>query len=1178
MLNWQTQSVTQHGERPSSGWSIRLTLQLTKGFLLLGLIAAAPLCAQYAATLATVWTGVVLSSAGTPVVGATVSLCSPTTPQQRHATLSGPDGHFALAGVVPGHYTATVQLPGRPATNPVELDVTGTPITLTISSQNTLAAAFAPQTPLPTGATANPAATSPSADNAGAATGGEKLSSSTVSELPLNGRDFSTLLLLAAGTMTDINGATNFTQQFAINGQRGVEAVFAMDGADISDPEMGGSTFTNFNVDAIQDLQSSSGWMPASIGRGAAGFTNIVTRSGKSGFHGSFFEFLRNSALDARNYFDHPSIAEPGRIPPFRRNEFGFTNGGPVALRHIYDGRGKTFYFGEYQGFRQVLGTTQVLAVPTAAERAGYDQVTYPDGSTDTLVVPVNPAIAAILARYPLPNNPTGAFGERTYAAPSKVATDADQFSIRIDQKLGAKGQFLGRFTYDNLTGPTTNPDQTILDPSFGVQYVDQQRNVVFRYTRTVSPRFLWDSSLSITRATPSFPTPNRTDPALKFTDGLFEGFNTAAGSVMSSFGNLFQFQQNFSWTFARHIIKAGAEARLNRDTSYFGISPNGEYDFGGGTVYSPGAVTSQSGSHNIAPGDPLPDTLSSLLLGYPYGYTVAVAPSYSSNGAHIGPAAINRNDFNFYVQDTWKINAHWALDYGLRYEVYTPITERANRTSSFLEVNPPPGSPQQYVINPRPTYRSGWNGWGPRVQVEWNATWSVRVRAGGAITVIPPNLWQDNFLTGSTPFVVYPRANATRNADIPYGFQITPDELPRAYTPTGQDILASGDPKKVAPNTVMDVDRYQKDLAALVPGHQLSLLNLSAVDRRFGDAYLNTWTLGLERQFGGVTADAAYVGTSASRLPYDSYPNGYTGAEQGFAPYTQFNSAGDVTGGFGVESVVAATAHSSYNALQTSLSGTMGHGGPSLQAGYTWSKSLDNASGMGGGTGSTGAVTLSISQNPFDTHPDKGPSNFDATHSFSISAAQALHLESVSFLPKSGRVLTEGWQLLSISSISSGSPFTVYSGIQQTGYGTNGADRPDQVAKPDLSTAHSSLRRREDYFGEGAQNASFFSIPINIPGGSGPNSGRFGTLGRNTFRGPAYYDFDYSLIKTAPIGRRRSGLEGADLQFRAEFFNLFNIVNMGLPANTLKGSGFGIISRTAGTSRQIQFSLKLIY
>jgi hypothetical protein len=147
-------------------------------------------------------------------------------------------------------------------------------------------------------------------------TGGEELSSHQVSSLPLNKRDFSQLLLLAAGTSTDANGATNFTQQFAINGQRGVEAVFAMDGSDISDPEMGGATFTNFNVDAVESIQSSSGWMPAEIGRGAAGFTNIVTRSGSSGFHGSFFEFLRNSSLDARNYFDHATPLTPAAFRP----------------------------------------------------------------------------------------------------------------------------------------------------------------------------------------------------------------------------------------------------------------------------------------------------------------------------------------------------------------------------------------------------------------------------------------------------------------------------------------------------------------------------------------------------------------------------------------------------------------------------------------------------------------------------------------------------------------------------------------------------------------------------------------------------------------------------------------------------------------------------------------------
>lgn len=1123
-----------------------------------------PLRAQQTSDGAASLTGLVQSESGKPLSGASVTIIAAASPHQQRTATTQSDGSFMVPAIAPGPYNLTVQLPSRPPTHPRAVNLTGSAIVLTVSDQNTLAISAEPQ------ATPNTDGTE--------ATGGEKLSSQSVSELPLNGRDFSTLLLLAAGTMTDVNGATNFTQQFAINGQRGVEAVFAMDGADISDPEMGGSTFTNFNVDAIQEIQSSSGWMPAEIGRGAAGFTNIITRSGKSGFHGSFFEFLRNSALDARNYFDHPSIAEPGRIPPFRRNEFGFTNGGPVLLPHIYDGRGRTFYFGQYQGFRQVLGTTQVLAVPTAAERSGQDTLTYPDGSTDTLQVPVNPQIAAVLARYPLPNNPTGAYGERTYAAPSNVDTDADQFSVRIDQKLGQKGWFLGRFTYDNMTGPTTNPDQTLLDPSFGVQYADRERNAVFTYTRTVSPKYLWSASLSITRTTPSFPTPNHTDPALKFTDGLFEPFNSAAGSVMSSFGNLFQGQLNFAWTSGSHVLKWGVEARLNRDTTYFGISPNGEYDFGGGTVYSPTFVPSATGQHNIQPGDPLPDTLSSLLLGYPYGYTVAVAPPYFSNGPHIGPAAINRNDVNAYIQDTWKINNRWTLDYGLRYELYTPITERANRTSSFKDPFPQPGQGQVYVINPRPTFRTGWNGWGPRLQIDWNAPAQIRVHAGGAITVIPPNIWQDNFLTGSTPFAVYPRVNASRSGEIAYGFQITPDELPRSYTPQGADIFASGDPRKVPANTVLDVNRYQQDLAALAPGHQLSLLNLSAVDPHFGDGYLQTWTLGIERAFGALTADAAYVGTASFHLPRVAYPNAYPGADAGFAPFTTFDSSGVVTGGFGFESVIANTAHSSYNALQTSLAGQVGHGGPGIQAGYTWGKSLDDVSGLQGGTGSAGAVVIFSPQNPFNTHLEKGPSNFDVTHSFTLSVAQNLHLEDVSFFPSSTRVLTKGWELLSISSISSGSPFTVYSGIQQTSYGSIGADRPDQIAQPELSTAHSTSRRREDYFGRGANNASFFSIPVEVPDGSGPNSGRFGTLGRNSFRGPAYYDFDYALIKTTPIGRRQSGLERADLQFRGEFFNLFNIVNMGLPANTIKGSGFGIISKTAGTSRQIQFSLKLIY
>jgi len=1071
---------------------------------------------------------------------------------------TGADGSFTLTALPQGQYKLTATTEGRTATyaQSIELTVSAPSVLITLSNRGEMTVAV---------------------QQATGATGGEALSSQTTSSLPLNGRDFTTLLLLAAGTMTDVNGATNFTQQFAINGQRGVEATFAMDGADISDPEMGGSTFPNFNVDAIQELQSSSGWMPADIGRGAAGFTNIITRSGASGFHGSLFEFVRNSAFDARNYFDHPTPAYPGRIPPFRRNEFGFTNGGPVFIPHLYDGRKRTFYATEYQGFRQVLGTTQVMPVPTAAQRPSggsnivYDTTTFADGTTDTLAVPVVSPIAAILARYPLPNLPTGSFGANTYATASKVTTNANQFSLRIDHKLSQKNQFFARFTMDNLTGPTTNPDQTAIDPAFAVEYVDQQRNVVGTITTTFTPKLVLSSSLSIVRSTPGFPTPDHTDPAVKFQDGLFEAFNGAAGSVMQAYGNLFQEQENIAYTIASHAFKAGFEVRKNVDTTYFGISPNGEYDFGGGTAYATEAIASTSGTHNINVGDPLPDTLSGFLSGSPFAYIVAVAPPGVSGGAHIGPAAINRSDFNWYVEDTWKVTPKLTLDYGVRWEYYSPITERAHRTGAFRTLN----GTVDYVVNPQPGYATTWNGWGPRVQVSYVPAKDFTMHVGGAVTVIPPNIWQDNLLTGSTPFAIYPRRQSSSSAPLEYGFTITPSMLPIAYDLSGNNILANGT-DKIAPNTPMDVDRYEKDLASVTASGAVSALNLSGIDEKFDNATLYTWTLGLERKIANLTADLGYVGTSAQKLPRIGFPNAFPGATPQFAPYTQFNAAGDVTGGLGVMNVLTDDVHSNYNALQASLFGTVGHGGPGIQASYTFSKSIDTSSIVLGGTGSTGANTAPAPQDPFNLRAEKGPSGFDATHNFGLSLAQDLHLESAGFLSALPRNFTYGWELLSISSISSGAPFTVYSGIQQTGAGTSGSDRPDQIAVPQLSTAR---KDRQDYFGMGAANAgTYFNIPIHVAGGTGPNQGRFGALGRNTFRGPAYYDYDFAMIKDTPFGHRSSGGERLDLQFRGEFFNLFNIVNMGLPANTLTGTGFGEISKTAGTSRQIQLSLKLIY
>jgi hypothetical protein len=267
---------------------------------------------------------------------------------------------------------------------------------------------------------------------------------------------------------------------------------------------------------------------------------------------------------------------------------------------------------------------------------------------------------------------------------------------------------------------------------------------------------------------------------------------------------------------------------------------------------------------------------------------------------------------------------------------------------------------------------------------------------------------------------------------------------------------------------------------------------------------------------------------------------------------------------------------HSTYHALQASLQKDLTASGLGIQASYTFSKSIDDTSAVFGGfiSGFSGAVSQTGPQNPFDTRADKGPSNFDIKDALAFSLFQDLHADSVALLRPLGKKLTAGWQLLGIGTVTSGLPFTIYSGVQQTGYGSQNTDRPDQIGTPVLSTSRTV---REDYFGLGTNNASYFYIPIDVPGGTGPNKGVFGTLGRNTFRGPALRDFDMALIKDTPVLSGANG-ERASLQFRTEFFNLFNIVNFGLPSNIVLGPGFGEISRTASNSRQIQFSLKLIY
>src|SRR5215475_18372 len=712
---------------------------IARGFLLL----AAFLIFSINCSAASSWSGVLRGAAGNPIAKAEIHLRATDSRHEYSATTSAA-GQFTFTAISAGSYTLTATALGKTwtATEAVEIsDGAALPSILQLSAQGQELRIIL------TRAAANGVAkdaTSPQAS------GGEHLSTGEVSSLPLNERDFSKLLLLAAGTMTDTNGAANFTQQISVNGQRGSATVFALDGADTTDPELGGATFANFNVDAIEEVQSNSGVVSADIGHGAAGFTNVISKSGADQMHGSAFAFVRNAAFDARNFFDHASELDPRRIPPFARNEFGVTNGGPLVLPGLYSGRGRTYYFAEYQGFRQVLGTTQVLAVPTAAERAGIDTTAF---AGDTLTVPVSPAVQAILAGYPVPNEPSGAFGERTYATSSKVTTNTDQFSVRIDHHFSEKTALMGRFSLNQVDGPINNPDQTAIDPSFAVKFFDHQRNLTVRLTQAITPRLNSTTQFGYIRSTPFFPSENHTQVGITFNDGLYAGYNNPDGSIFGSFGNLYQMKEDMSLTRGTHSFKWGVEIRLNKDATIFGTNPNGLYAFGGGTSYSQVFIPSASGQHDVHPGDPLPDALTGFLTATPFSYTITAAANVTPIGDKFDEASVRREAYNFYFLDTWKVNPRLSVNYGLRYELNSRIKESKNRTSIAVLIDATgkeasfvtPGASQIFIYNPQPVYPRDKRGWGPRVSVDFAATKHTTLHAGAALTTVLPNLWLQN-------------------------------------------------------------------------------------------------------------------------------------------------------------------------------------------------------------------------------------------------------------------------------------------------------------------------------------------------------------------------------------------------------------------------------------------------
>ena len=557
---------------------------------------------------------------------------------------------------------------------------------------------------------------------------GNVVDSHTVVELPLNGRDWTSLTLLEPGVAQvrtqKALGVSNdrpnrgLGVDETISGNRPQGNDYRLDGVTINDYSSGapGSiTGAVLGVDAVQEFSVVTSNAPAEYGRTSGGAVNAASRSGTNSFHGSAYEFLRNSALDARNFFDKATI------PPFKRNQFGGSVGGPIFKDH-------TFFFADYEGLRQRLSSTSLITVPSAAARAG--QLVAGTVTVDPLVAPFL-ACTASSCLFPLPDPKTVSGDTGIYNFVSKQITSEDFFTTRIDHKISNSDSLFGTYLFDR--GSIANPDAYDIK---NVGNKSRRHTLALEESHIFSPsilntaRFGFNRDVVIAFSTLSAINPAAADTAFGFNPGEPAGIITVGSGVTQFSGGLgaiaeyrfhynsFQFSDDLNWTKGKHSIKMGVSVeRIQANQFTQGASPEGFYIFGG---------------------------LAAFLTNQPTNYSSLLSSSHT-------PRDLRQTLVGGYVQDDFKFRPNLTLNLGLRYEMATVPTETANQLSTlvhFTDTTPHLGSP--YFSNP--TLRN----FAPRLGFAWDPTGkgNTSVRGAYGIYDVLPLPYQFELLTLlSAPF-----------------------------------------------------------------------------------------------------------------------------------------------------------------------------------------------------------------------------------------------------------------------------------------------------------------------------------------------------------------------------------------------------------------------------------------
>ena len=532
------------------------------------------------------------------------------------------------------------------------------------------------------------------------ATLGAVVNGQTVRELPLNGRDWTQLAALEPGVAqvrtqdvpTDFvfRGNRGLGTQMTISGGRPEQNNYRLDGVSINDYSNGGpgsALGIDLGVDAIQEFSVITGNAPADYGKTSSGVINAVTRQGTNALHGSFYEFLRNSALDARNYFDPPAI------PPFRRNQFGAAVGGPIK-------KDRTFFFADYEGLRQEQSVTQLAVVPTQAAR---------NGELVAGNVTVSPLVKPYLALYPLPtSNIKGDTG--TFTSTSPLIGNENFVVTRIDHNFSSADVLHGTYMFDGSS--LTSPDlfQTVMSGT-----PSRRQLATAEYTKIFTPAFVNTFRFGFSRVRADIMKPEKAlvpfagDPSNGFVPGSpvggivvtgitsYSGGPGAVGEIDYGF-NSFQTYDDLFWTKGIHSFKFGANVERLQDNELGTSMPNGQFTF---------------------------TSLANFLTDKPTTFTAALA------GGKVSPFNFRQTIVGTYFEDDVHIASNFTANLGVRYEMATVPTEvngRLTNLRNLTDITPHLGSPFFY----NPTYRN----FEPRIGFSWDPTHSGRTAVRGAFGI----------------------------------------------------------------------------------------------------------------------------------------------------------------------------------------------------------------------------------------------------------------------------------------------------------------------------------------------------------------------------------------------------------------------------------------------------------